>query len=633
MAGLKRCLGVDLGSSRIKVAEMQAERAGLRLLRVLQAEVDIPQGTDEDERALRLTRALRDLLKSNKVTTRDAVFCVPGHAVFQRPVKLPKTSPERLRRIIEYEARQQIPFPLEQTRFEYQVFEDEENAEEVEVLLTAIKRDTIQSHVRLFRRTGLRIAGIGVSYFALFNYHLLDQGRISIGDKKAEKKSADGAKKAGKGFSFSFGKKKAKAAVVAADTADVAEEDAIPELDEDIPDFGPDGALEEIKAYVNLGANTMDLAIPKTGKMGPVGFCRTIPHAGNEMTKAIQAAMALDSFREAEEVKRTQAAVLSTMYDLEGGDEQNYSRKASEALTQVVDRRVIGELRRSLDFYISQPDGVAVDGLVLSGGQAATPYLASYVEEKLGVPVEILDALHNEKVAMAEGIDANDLCGGALAVGLALQGIGVAPIQIDFLPSELRTVREFKGRYRELAAMVAVLGGMIYFSSGIGEGKVQGYEQAAQALAAQHDPDAPAAVQQFNDIKTARQPVVDKLKGLVKVTDPRDLWLSFMAEVLAEKPSDVVLNVFQMNSDGAITISGECANLDPIMDFKDNLSKRTDLVSDFKSNVPFDPVPDPLNRFARGSYKFDFTMRHVRKYVSAVPTPTPTPTPVGATPR
>ncbi len=67
-----------------------------RLNKVLQADVDIPPGTDEDERGLRLSRALRDLLKSNKITTKDAVFCVPGHAVFQRPVKLPKTSPERL---------------------------------------------------------------------------------------------------------------------------------------------------------------------------------------------------------------------------------------------------------------------------------------------------------------------------------------------------------------------------------------------------------------------------------------------------------------------------------------------------------------------------------------------------------
>ena len=604
------------------------EKAGLRLVRVLEADVDIPHGTDEEERALRLTRALRDLLKSNKVTTRDAVFCVPGHAVFQRPVKLPKTSPERLKRIIEYEARQQIPFPLEQTRFEYQVFDDPENPEEVEVLLTAIKRDTIQGHVRVFRRTGLRIAGVGVSYFALFNYHLLDMDRITSLDKKPTPDRAKGtAKKSGKGLNFSFGKKKAKAAVmVEADpSVEVSDEDAIPEMDEDIPDFGPAGGMEEIKAYVNIGATSMDLAIPKSGSMGIVGFCRTIPHAGNEMTKAIQSAMALDSFREAEEVKKTQAAVISTMYDLEGGDEQNYSRKASEALTQVVDRRIIGELRRSLDFYISQPDGVAVDALVLSGGQSVTPYLASYIEEKLGVPVEVVDRFHNEKVPLGDEIDSAELCGGALAIGLAIQGLGVSPLKIDFLPTELRTVREFKGRYRELGAMVALLGGMIYLSSGIGNAKADQYSKAAAELELKHDPQGPIATQQFNEIKAARQPIVDKLKNLVKVADPRDLWLDFMAEILAEKPSEVVLNVFQMNADGKIVVNGECATLEPIMDFQDNLKRRTDLVADLMPTIGFEAVPDPLNRFPRGSFHFEFSMKHTRKYVSVQPTPAPAP--------
>jgi len=539
MAGLKRCLGIDLGSSRIKVAEIAVEKGKLRLLKVLHADVDIPPGTDEDERGLRLSRALRDLLKSNKVTTKDAIFCVPGHAVFQRPVKLPKTSPERLRRIIEYEARQQIPFPLEQTRFEYQVFEDAQNEEEVEVLLAAIKRDTIQSHVRLFRRAGLRIAGVGVSYFALFNYHLFDQGKIVLETKKPDKGKADKKKGNGaaasakakdrksKGLGLSFGKKKAKAAEAepeGGESVAVSDEEAIPDLDEPIEELeglDDEGMLEEIKGYVNLGATSMDLAIPKTNEVGVVGFCRTIPHAGNEMTKAIQAALALDSFREAEEVKQTQTAVLSTMYDLQAGEDSTYNRKASEVLTQVVDRRIIGELRRSLDFYISQPDGVAVDGLVLSGGQAHLPFLASYIEEKLGIPVETIEEFHNEAVPLNDGVDSADWSSAALAIGLAVQGVGVSPIKIDFLPEEMRTVREFKGRYRELAAMVAVLGGMVYLSAGIGTYETEQLLQAAQDMQGRSDPQAETAIARFTEVQGARQPIIDKTKGLLKLAEPR----------------------------------------------------------------------------------------------------------------
>lgn len=628
MAGLKRCLGIDLGSSRIKVAEIVAEKGRLRLNKVLQADVDVPPGTDEDERGLRLSRALRDMLKANKITTKDAVFCVPGHAVFQRPVKLPKTSPERLRRIIEYEARQQIPFPLEQTSFEYQVFEDPQNQEEVEVLLAAIKRDTIQSHVRLFRRAGLRVAGIGVSYFALFNYHLFDQGKIIPETKTKADKSGDKKVKDKKATRFSFGKKdKVPEPVPAEQTEELPDEDAIPDFEDgDVEAIGEDGGLDEIKAYVNLGATSMDLAIPKSGNMGVVGFCRTIPHAGNEMTKAIQTALALDSFREAEEVKLTQAAVLSTMYDLAGGGDATYNRKASEALTQVVERRIIGELRRSLDFYISQPDGVAVDALVLSGGQAHLPYLGSYIEEKLGIPVEVVEEFHNEDVPLGDGMESADWASAAVAVGLAVQGVGVSPIRVDFLPREMRTVREFKGRYREVAAMVAVLAGMIYLSSGIGKHEIQMYRDAANMARGQIDTQAEVAKARFTEVQNARQPIIDRMKGLIKLAEPRTIWLEFLAEILREKPSEVVLNTVQMGADGQIYIAGECATLPPIQDFLDNLAKRRDLVLDVASRrLDPEPLPDPLNRFKHGTHVFEFTMRHATKHVPIKATPTPTP--------
>ena len=42
----------------------------------------------------------------------------------------------------------------------------------------------------------------------------------------------------------------------------------------------------------------------------------------------------------------------------------------------------------------SQPDGVAVDSIVLSGGLARLKYLASYVEEKMGLPVQLAEPRH-----------------------------------------------------------------------------------------------------------------------------------------------------------------------------------------------------------------------------------------------
>jgi len=86
----------------------------------------------------------------------------------------------------------------------------------------------------------------------------------------------------------------------------------------------------------------------------------------------------------------------------------------------------------------------------------------------------------------------------------------------------------------------------------------------------------------------------------------------------------VVLNEVQMLSDGMIVIRGECSTLQPILDFGDNLQRRTDLVTDVATGrMDTDPLPDPLNRFKSGSHHFELSMRHMRKHVPIKATPPP----------
>ena len=55
--------------------------------------------------------------------------------------------------------------------------------------------------------------------------------------------------------------------------------------------------------------------------------------------------------------------------------------------TTVADTLIV-EIRRSLEYFLSQPEGVAADSIVLSGGLSNLAFLDSYVEEKMGLPVE-----------------------------------------------------------------------------------------------------------------------------------------------------------------------------------------------------------------------------------------------------
>ncbi|MBI5154770.1 pilus assembly protein PilM, partial [Candidatus Poribacteria bacterium] len=153
MATLKRCLGVDLGSNTVKVAEVAIEKSGVRILRAVAAETNIEPGASPEERRTAVTKVLREILRKNKITTKKAVFALPGQKVFIRRFRLPETTPDRLERIVRFEAHQQIPFPLDKTDLQWQFFPIPEE-KEVEVLLVAVRHEEVSEFMAVVDKTG-----------------------------------------------------------------------------------------------------------------------------------------------------------------------------------------------------------------------------------------------------------------------------------------------------------------------------------------------------------------------------------------------------------------------------------------------------------------------------------------------
>jgi hypothetical protein len=267
MHNLRKCLGVDIGTTSIKVAELVAEKTGARVTKFFTVPIPLPPAPLTPERAEVVAKTLRDALKERKVSTKQAVFCISGQNVFVRKVRVPRTTEERLRRIINYEARQQIPFALENAIIEYQVFDVGEETE-LEVLLVAVKKDLVADFMKVVSRTGLRPAMVSVSSFALFNFHVFDAtpfdrlcDELGLAKKKKAQQPSDAtagsnageeqatgtkSKFAFKLPSFSFGKKKAGQPAADAETLPEVptEEPVAPEEEE---------TYEEVRAFVNIG--------------------------------------------------------------------------------------------------------------------------------------------------------------------------------------------------------------------------------------------------------------------------------------------------------------------------------------------------------------------------------------------
>jgi len=603
MHNLRKCLGVDIGSTSIKVAELVAEKTGARVSKYFTVPIPLPPGPLDQNRIDVVTKTLRDALKEQKISTKHAVFCISGQNVFVRKVRVPRTTEERLHRIIAYEARQQIPFALENAVVEYQVFDLEDNPE-LEVLLVAAKKELVAEFMKLVAKTTLRPVMISVSPFALFNFHVFDSTPFEqlceeLGITKRRSKKAQTANSgaeaeitgapAKKKFafklpSFSFGKRKEQASAPGEELSEVALEDQPLEEEE---------VFEEVKAFVNIGALNFDLAIGRLGKYRLLGFTRSVPWAGVELTRMLQERLGIDDPQEAENLKRTKAVIVVPGREDEV-QEMGADPDASEFATSWADRLIL-DIRKSLDYYISQPDGVAVDTIILSGGQAVQPNLAAYIEEKLGIPVEIKSQVANEAlrvpIAQEEGGGITNLC---IALGLGLTGLGYGRITIDFLPRELKTLREFKKKNIELALLTGGLVAMIAVSTQVGQRDISNMKRW---LEANQNKIATAAATnaKLKEIRDKRDQLNAKFTALGEAIPDRGFWLDFLAMLENIKPAEVLITTIQMKPDGVVHIECEAENLNSLSDFVKALSKQNDWVAE----ILYSNVGDPtLIRFS-----------------------------------
>ncbi len=260
--------------------------------------------------------------------------------------------------------------------------------------------------------------------------------------------------------------------------------------------------------------------------------------------------------------------MLRTLEAEEGTEHESVNQEATDAAMFIVDR-LIAELRRSLDFYISQPEGMAIDAIYLSGGQAQLSNLDSYIEEKLGLPVEVVEQTKNPSIAVV-GQDEKKLTPFLIAIGLGLQGLGLASVSIDFLPVDLKTLREFKKKNVLVAAIVILLLVTIGISTQVGDRYIEMYRHQEAALREIIRKIMPGTVK-IDEIKKERETLKDRFENLADSLADRDYWLEFLVAMQKQKPSDVLIDLIIMDANGNVRILGKTEDERSASDFTKNL--------------------------------------------------------------
>src|SRR5688572_5209817 len=177
MLNVKSFLAADFGAATLKVAEFEPNEAGGLRLRQYGFRALGQDGLQESTREAALQKALQELLTSGGFESKFINVCAPGFHVFSKFVKLPPVDTSKVTQIIQYEAQQNVPFPLEEVVWDYQILGAAPTGE-LEVLLVAIKSDIVEGLFRTSEAAGTKLSLVDVSPAALANAFRYNYGDL-----------------------------------------------------------------------------------------------------------------------------------------------------------------------------------------------------------------------------------------------------------------------------------------------------------------------------------------------------------------------------------------------------------------------------------------------------------------------
>ena len=170
MADGKNLVGVDIGSSAIKVVQLKETRKGLSLVKL--GFEPLPPQTIIDGHVMNsgaVVEALNKAFRDAGIKQKDVALGVSGQSVIIRKISVPLMTAAELDEQIQWEAEQHIPFDIKDVQIDYEVLRRRPEAGQMDLLLVAAKRDEINDYAELAREAKVRPTCVDIDAFCLQN--------------------------------------------------------------------------------------------------------------------------------------------------------------------------------------------------------------------------------------------------------------------------------------------------------------------------------------------------------------------------------------------------------------------------------------------------------------------------------
>jgi len=174
----KELVGIDIGSSSVKLVQLRNVKGGYQLVNL--GLLPLPPEAIVDNSIMdsgAIVEAIRNLVESHKVKTKNVAASVSGHSVIIRKIQLPIMTEDEMEASIQWEAEQYIPFEISEVNLDFQILgQDAKDPSQMNVVLVAAKKDFVNDYVALFQECGLTPMVMDIDCFALENAFEINYG-------------------------------------------------------------------------------------------------------------------------------------------------------------------------------------------------------------------------------------------------------------------------------------------------------------------------------------------------------------------------------------------------------------------------------------------------------------------------
>lgn len=182
MAAASRILSLNLGSQTVGLAEFKAGAKGGLVLNSYQTRELMADPAADATRSAQAKLLVQEMATAMKLKGQPVNFAIPSQQVFTRFVKLPSVGEEQVDQIVTFEAQQNVPYPINEVVWAYQLVDSGEGGQ-VEVVIVAVKSDLLDEINSSVEDSGLSTTMVDVAPMAIYNafrYNYSDVGGCSL---------------------------------------------------------------------------------------------------------------------------------------------------------------------------------------------------------------------------------------------------------------------------------------------------------------------------------------------------------------------------------------------------------------------------------------------------------------------